>query len=282
MNTRDYQRIEQAIDYIAGNYQRQPSLEEIAAKVSLSPFHFNRLFKQWAGITPKQFLMFVTLQAAKGNLNGRSSVLHAAIASGLSGPGRLHDLFVTVEAVTPGEYKTGGKDLCIQHGVTDSPFGRCSIAQTDRGICHLAFGADATNQNNLQAELEKRWPAAELRKDEQATTDAARRIFYPAAQDGRRDLRLLVKGTNFQLKVWRALLSLEAGETTTYSSIAKQIGQPSAMRAVGNAVGRNAIAFLIPCHRVLRANGSLGGYRWGTKRKLAMLAWEAARTAKAS
>ncbi len=282
MNTRDYQRIEQAIDYIAGNYQRQPSLEEIAAKVSLSPFHFNRLFKQWAGITPKQFLMFVTLQAAKGNLNGRSSVLDAAIASGLSGPGRLHDLFVTVEAVTPGEYKTGGKDLCIQHGVTDSPFGRCSIAQTDRGICHLAFGADAINQNNLQAELEKRWPSAELRKDEQATTDAARRIFYQAAQDGRRDLRLLVKGTNFQLKVWRALLSLEAGETTTYSSIAKQIGQPSAMRAVGNAVGRNAIAFLIPCHRVLRANGSLGGYRWGTKRKLAMLAWEAARTAKAS
>ncbi len=278
MNPRDYQRIEQAIGFISGNFQRQPSLEEIAAEVALSPFHFNRLFKQWAGITPKQFLMHVTLQAAKGRLDGRASVLDAAITSGLSGPGRLHDLFVTVEAVTPGEYKDGGRGLIVRHGIADSPFGPCFVGMTERGVCHLAFAGD-DQREMLRSHLAGRWPAAGLVRDDTAAAELAERFFTPGHNGESREVRILVKGTNFQLKVWRALLELAPGEITTYSSIAKRIGQPTANRAVGNAVGQNSLAFLIPCHRVLRANGTLGGYRWGTDRKRAILAWEAAHAA---
>lgn len=273
MHSHDYQRIEQAIEFIASNYPRQPSLAEIADSVNLSPHHFNRLFKRCAGITPKQFVQHLTLDFAKQHLDRDASVLDAAHDAGLSGPGRLHDLFVTVDAVTPGEYKSGGAGTDIRYGIHHSPFGKCVVGVTERGICHLGFPQD-TGQS--LADLARKWPRANLEHDQARTLDVIDRIFEPASDKA---VRVVLRGTNFQLKVWQALLNVPSGHTVSYGDIARDIGKPTSSRAVGNAVGSNPVAFIIPCHRVLRASGALGGYRWGPRRKQAILAWETARSA---
>ena len=270
MQERDYQRIERAIAYIDGHVHQQPTLAEIANSVHLSPFHFNRMFKRWAGITPKQYLKHLTLKTAKSELDENSSVLQAAFGSGLSGPGRLHDLFVSVDAVTPGEYKSGGAGLTIRYGDFDSPFGRCFVALSDRGICAISF-PDKNAINELVTELQKDWPAAVLKSDEKAACAAGKNIFDRKANTA---VKVLLNGSNFQIKVWEALLSVPEGTTTTYGELAESIGNPNGSRAVGNAVGANRLAFIVPCHRVLRKSGALGGYRWGQDRKRAMLAWE--------
>ncbi len=271
---RDYRRIAAAIDYIAAHYREQPDLSAVARAVHLSPHHFNRLFRRWAGITPKQFLRMITLDAAKDSLDVERCVFDAAIDSGLSGAGRLHDLFVTIEAMTPAEFRSGGRGLDIAWGWHTSPFGDCLIALTPRGMCHLGFydnGAAAARR--ALAEL---WPAAALHRDQAATAVCAESIF---ACHGDRRFTLHVGGTNFQLQVWRALLSIAPGTTESYGELAARIGSPTAARAVGSAVGANPVAYLIPCHRVLRQRSGLGGYRWGVPRKRAILAREAVQNA---
>lgn len=274
MQERDYQRIERAIAYIAEHVRQQPTLAEIANAVHLSPFHFNRMFKRWAGITPKQYLKHLTLKAAKSELDDDSSVLQAAFDSGLSGPGRLHDLFVSVDAVSPGEYKSGGSGLTIRYGEFDSPFGRCFLALSNRGICAMSFPVTEST-DDLVAELQEDWPAAMLKSDNKAARSAGKSIFDHKAGGS---LKVLLNGSNFQIKVWEALLSIPPGTTTTYGELAESIGNPKASRAIGNAVGANRLAFLVPCHRVLRKSGELGGYKWGPDRKRAILAWEDTRS----
>lgn len=271
MSTPDYQRIEQAISFIERQAQRQPSLEEIAAHIGLSPFHFQRLFTRWAGVSPKRFLQHLTLDNARRLLRDSATVLETSLEVGLSGPGRLHDLFVAIDAVTPGEYKSFGRGLAIDYGVHPTPFGECLLGVTVRGICFLGFGP---SRETLPV-LRSTWPDAELRETTQRTTPVIERIF--STSGGGEPLQLVLHGTNFQLKVWEALLRIPAGETVSYQTLATAVGRPSASRAVGNAVGQNPIAYLIPCHRVLRTGGGIGGYRWGTPRKRAILALEAAR-----
>ncbi|WP_298273511.1 methylated-DNA--[protein]-cysteine S-methyltransferase [Geobacter sp.] len=273
---RDYARIEEAIRFLEANFRRQPSLEEVAAHVGLSPFHFQRCFRRWAGVTPKQFLQYLTAGYAKELLRQSHSVLDTSLDCGLSGPGRLHDLFVTLEALTPGEYKALGAGLAIRCGFHPTPFGICLVAVTDRGICALRFVSDDGRKAAL-AELQREWPRSEFREDRRETGEIVRRLF--GAEPPLRDLPLavLVKGTNFQIKVWEALLRIPAGVAASYGEIARLAGAPRASRAVGSAIGANPVAFLIPCHRVLRESGAIGGYRWGTARKRAILAWETAR-----
>jgi AraC family transcriptional regulator, regulatory protein of adaptative response / methylated-DNA-[protein]-cysteine methyltransferase len=269
---RDFQRIARAIRFIDGHFREQPRLAAIAAHAGLSEFHFNRLFRRWAGITPRQYLAFVTSRAARGALAGTASVLDAAYAVGLSGPGRLHDLIVTLEAVTPGELKARGFGLEIRYGFSDSPFGRALLASTARGVCHLGFpsqDADRAAVSGLQAS----WPRALLRRDDDEARRLARRIWGSPAETAPR-VKLAVKGTNFQLKVWQALLEVGARGPTSYTELARAAGFAGSERAVGNAVGANPVAWLIPCHNVLRKDGTLGGYHWGEDRKRAMLAWE--------
>jgi AraC family transcriptional regulator of adaptative response/methylated-DNA-[protein]-cysteine methyltransferase len=267
---REYQRIEAAIRYIAEHYAAQPDLATVARAAHLSPHHFNRLFRRWAGVTPKQFLKFVTLQSAKEEIEAGRGVLGTATAVGLSGPGRLHDLFVTVEAITPGEYRRGAQGLTLRYGWHDSPFGACLVALSERGICHLSFH-DEDGDLGL-ADLAQRWPGARLAPDEAATAPVAAHAFG-AEPPARAPLPLHLKGTNFQLQVWQALLRIPPGRTASYGELAVAIGRPGAARAVGGAVGANPVAFLIPCHRVLSAAG-LGGYRWGVERKRVILARE--------
>ena len=269
----DYPRIETAIRYLADHVDEQPSLSAVASEVGLSPFHLQRVFKRWAGISPKRLLQLLTVEHAKELLDESSNVLDAAYETGLTGPARLHDHFVALEAVTPGEYKRGGVGLEILYGVHDSPFGEMFLAQTARGICRLTF--PAKGEAAERDWLAQRWPGAEIRRDPRTTAATARRVFDLAPKD--EPLRLLVQGTNFQTAVWRALLEIPEGAVSTYSRIAEAIGRPRAVRAVGNAVGANPISYLIPCHRVLREVGALGGYRWGPERKQAILAWESAR-----
>ncbi|HEX6966486.1 MAG TPA: methylated-DNA--[protein]-cysteine S-methyltransferase [Gemmatimonadaceae bacterium] len=272
----DYARIEQAILYLERQAPRHPALPEIASHVGLSESHFQRLFTRWAGISPKRFLQFQTLAHARQLLAERRSVLDATYEAGLSSAGRLHDLFVTAEAVTPGEFKSGGAGLVIHHGVHDTPFGACVIAVCERGVCALTFlsGRDATE---AIAELRARWPNAELQAAPHVTRAYVDRIFAPRrAREADAPLGVLLKGTNFQLKVWEALLRIPMGDAATYEDVAATIGAPKAVRAVGSAVARNPIAYLIPCHRVIRKTGAFGEYRWGPARKRAMLAWEAA------
>jgi AraC family transcriptional regulator, regulatory protein of adaptative response / methylated-DNA-[protein]-cysteine methyltransferase len=273
--TSDYARIEQAILYLERHYPRQPSLEDVARSVHLSEFHFQRLFRRWAGISPKRFLQFLTVEHAKRRLEECRSVLDAAYDAGLSGPGRLHDLFVTLEAVTPGEYKARGAGIAVRHGWHDTPFGPALVAVTERGVCGLAFAAEVGEAAAME-ELRERWESATLVEDPRATAEAAGRIFTPQAGDDR-PLPLFVQGTNHQVRVWQALLRVPAGAVVSYETLAAASGDPSATRAVANAVGRNPVAFVIPCHRVIRKLGAFGGYRWGTARKQAILAWEAAR-----
>jgi AraC family transcriptional regulator of adaptative response/methylated-DNA-[protein]-cysteine methyltransferase len=266
----DYRRIEQAIRYIEANRASQPDLEAVAAHVGLSEFHFQRLFTRWAGISPKRFLQFLTKENAK-QLLSRHSVLQAAYAAGLSGPGRLHDLFVECEAVTPGEYRSGGRGMTISYGFHPTPFGECLLALTGRGICRLAF-VDG-DQARVLAQLEQDWPNAKLEEDPVRTGGMVEQIFVP--RPGRR-LKLHLRGTNFQIKVWEALLRLPSGEVTSYEALAADVCSTGAARAVGNAVASNPVAFLIPCHRVLQKAGGFGSYRYGPARKKAILAWESA------
>ncbi|HKJ95384.1 MAG TPA: methylated-DNA--[protein]-cysteine S-methyltransferase [Gammaproteobacteria bacterium] len=260
-----------ALTYLERHWRDQPGLDEVAAASGLSPYHFQRVFKHWAGISPKRFLQFLTLEYAKARLRDARSVLDTALDAGLSGPSRLHDLFVAAEAVTPGAYRRGGAGVLIRCGVHDSPFGPVLIARTDQGICGLHFADDETA---ACAMLRGDFPAAEIERDESATADVAACLGRPGF-DGQA-LPLAPRGTNFELKVWSALLQLPLGALASYGDIAKFIGAPRASRAVGRAVGANPISLLIPCHRVIQASGSLGNYGGGPLRKRAIVAWEAA------
>ena len=274
----DYQRIERAIDFLRANFLTQPDLDEVARQVHLSPFHFQRLFTRWAGVSPKRFLQFLTVEHAKTRLAERD-VLSAALDSGLSGPSRLHDLFVSVEALTPGEFKRGGAGLTIHHGTHPTPFGLCLLATTKRGICGLSFFNNTTDRDTALLELQAKWPTATLMHDEASTRLQADAIFNQPSSDRspKKPLQLLLAGTNFQIQVWRALLSIPSGAVTTYEALAQSIDQPKAARATGSAVGKNTLAYLIPCHRVIKKTGVFGEYRWGSTRKQAMLGWESAR-----
>jgi AraC family transcriptional regulator, regulatory protein of adaptative response / methylated-DNA-[protein]-cysteine methyltransferase len=262
----DYRRIERAIQFIQENANEQPNLKEVAESVNLSEYHFQRLFTRWAGISPKRFLQFLTKENAKALLR-QSSLLEAAYSAGLSSPGRLHDLFVQCEAVTPGEYKLQGEGMRISYGFHPTPYGECLLAATERGICFLAFITDEGRSAALQA-MKAEWKMAEWIENPAVTNRHVKAIF----SSGRKStVRLQVKGTNFQIKVWEALLRIPPGQVASYEELAVQIGAPSASRAVGNALAHNPIAFLIPCHRVLRKVGDFGHYRYGQARKKAML-----------
>jgi AraC family transcriptional regulator of adaptative response/methylated-DNA-[protein]-cysteine methyltransferase len=273
----DYGRIESAIRFIETEALRQPSLAEIAGATGLSEFHFQRLFSRWVGISPKRFLQFLTKEYARRLLTESRDVLSVTYDAGLSSPGRLHELFVTCEAVTPGEVKSRGEGLAIDYGFHPSPFGRCLVAVTERGICGLSFMQEAPEES-LVRNLRGRWPGADLRDSPKATAEIARRIFTFEAQSEPGPLHLFVRGTNFQIQVWEALIRIPFGKAVTYEDIARHIGMPSAPRAVGNAVGSNPIPFLIPCHRVIRKMGEFGNYAEGPQRKKAILGWEAALT----
>jgi AraC family transcriptional regulator, regulatory protein of adaptative response / methylated-DNA-[protein]-cysteine methyltransferase len=277
LDSRDFTRIARAIRFIDANFRAQPRLAAIAASAHLSEFHFNRLFRRWAGVTPRQYLAHVTARAARGALVSTPSVLDAAYCVGLSGPSRLHDLMVTLDAVTPGELKARGRGMQITYGFTDTPFGRALLACTARGLCHLAF-VESGAEGAAVAALAASWPRAPLRRDEGAAAHLAERIWDSSADAaGSRaaaPLKLAVKGTNFQLKVWQALLELGSAGPTTYAALARAVGVAGGARAVGTAVGANPVAWLIPCHNVLRKDGALGGYHWGEDRKRAMLAWQ--------
>jgi AraC family transcriptional regulator of adaptative response/methylated-DNA-[protein]-cysteine methyltransferase len=269
LDSRDFDRIARAIRFIDAHFRQQPPLGAIAQAVHLSEFHFNRLFRRWAGVTPRQYLAFVTARAARAALASAPSVLEAAYAVGLSGPSRLHDLMVTLEAVTPGELRAGGAGVALQAGFSDTPFGCALIARTARGLAHLSF-VDGQGHEDALARLAAHWPQAHLKRDDDMARALALRI-WAAAPDARTPLRLAVQGTNFQLKVWQALLASRAA--LSYAQLARTAGVGAAARAVGNAVGANPVAWLIPCHKVLRQDGSLGGYHYGPDRKRAMLAW---------
>ena len=274
--TTDYERVERAIRYLEENYRRQPGLKDLARGAGLSEFHFQRLFRRWAGISPKRFLQYLTADHAARRLRATGSSLEAAYEAGLSGGGRLHDLFVNLHAVTPGELKRAGAGLTIQYGFHPSPFGECLIGVTARGVCHLGFVPPA-GQHAALAELTAEWPQAQFEQTPHATAPLARRLFARVNGDSS-SIDLHVRGTNFQIKIWEALLRIPAGRVVSYEDIARRIRAPRAARAVANAVAHNPVAWLIPCHRVIRKSGALGGYRWGETRKQALLAWEAART----
>lgn len=269
----DYQRVAAAIHYLQSHASQQPSLERIASQVGLSPFHFQRLFQRWAGVSPKRFLQQLTAVHARKLLEESRPVLEASFAVGLSGPGRLHDLLLAVEAVTPGELKTGGFGLTIRFGVHPTPFGDCFLGLTGKGVCRLEFVAETGSAASLES-LRRVWPEAVLREDQAATARVVERIFPPGSRPAAGQLSLLLRGTNFQLQVWQALLRIPEGRVTSYGFLAEQLGLPGASRAVGTAVGQNPIGYLIPCHRVLRQSGALGGYRWGLERKQALLGRE--------
>jgi len=275
--TLDYQRIEKAIDFLEENFERQPTLSEIARSVHLSEYHFQRLFRRWVGISPKRFLQFLTKEYAKELLQRSRNLLDVTYETGLSSPGRLHDLFVNCEAVTPGEFKRKGEGMRLKYGFHPTPFGECLLAMTDRGICWLAFVKSEGRQAELEA-LRKKWPNAETEENIQATKRVVQEIFG-LVTNGRpvSQFHLHLHGTNFQLKVWEALLRIPAGNAVAYEEIAEHIGKPKAVRAVANAVANNPVAFLIPCHRVIRKLGEFGGYRGGIARKKAILGWEGAR-----
>ncbi len=274
---KDYERISRAISYLAQNASSQPDLATVARRVNLSEYHFQRLFLRWAGVSPKRFLQHLTLEDAKARIAQSENLLDVVSGTGLSGPGRLHDLFIRIEAMTPGEHKAGGAGLEIGYGFYDSPFGRALIAYTPRGICALRF-AEGTVERDARNLLRREWKAAHISPDPKTARELGTRIFDPFLGPPGKPLALLVRGTNFQLQVWRALLEMPSGALTTYGAIASRIGHPRAARAVGAAVGANPIAYLIPCHRVIRESGHLGGYRWGATRKAAILGWEAVRT----
>lgn len=273
----DYLRIEQAILYLENHYKDQPELGEVAARIGLSEYHFQRLFTRWAGVSPKRFLQFLTKEGAKDLLNRSENLLETTHQVGLSSLGRLHDLFVTAEAVTPGEYKSRGEGVTIRYGIHPTPFGKCLIATTERGICHLSF-VQASEGEAIDL-LVADWKQASMVEDHKSTVGLVEPIFNLRYSHHSKPLNVHLRGTNFQLKVWEALLQIPAGEVTTYAGIASRIGNPGATRAVGTAIGHNPIAVLIPCHRVIRKVGDFGNYRYGALRKKALLAREFANRA---
>jgi AraC family transcriptional regulator of adaptative response/methylated-DNA-[protein]-cysteine methyltransferase len=271
----DYERIAQAIEYIVQQANRQPALDEIAAQVHLSPFHFQKLFSRWAGVTPKRFLQVLTVERAKQMLSESRSLLDVSYAVGLSSGSRLYDHFVQLAGVTPGEFKTGGAGIEIEHAILDTPFGAAFIASTRRGICSLEF-IDVANPQQLLSDLQQKWPQAVFTENPNCMRAMLNDLFNSRSiQNG--PLSLHVRGTNFQIMVWKALLKIPPGKVASYAQIARMVGRPNAARAVGQAVGDNPVALLIPCHRVIRQSGKLGGYHWGETRKHAINAWEEAR-----
>jgi len=273
----DYQRIEKAIRFLEINYKSQPTLEQIAKSIHLSKFHFNRLFKKWAGVTPTQFMQFLTLEYTKEKLIESRSLLDTSLDAGLSGPSRLHDLFVSFEAMTPGEFKQMGAGVEIQYGYGPSPFGECLAATTQRGICHLGFVPKGGRRESYQ-HLEKSWPGATFIHKTKQATDLINRIFNIDPSNKSGPFHLHLKGTNFQVNVWRALLSIPEGKVVSYQDIAVYMGRPTAFRAVANAVAINPVGYLIPCHRVITKSGKIHQYRWGETRKKAIIGYEAAKT----
>lgn len=278
MNTQEsinYKRIAEAIEYIKDHFKEQPNLDEVAEKVHLSPFHFQRLFSEWAGTSPKKFLQYISLEHAKKLLKENQATLsETAYETGLSGTSRLHDLFVTIEGMTPAEYKNGGKNLAVNYSFAESPFGNIIVASTQKGICFMAFAEDEEAGFNA---LKAKFPHAHISRKLDLVQQNALFIFQ---NDWSKlpEIKLHLKGTDFQLKVWETLLKIPMGQLSTYGSIAHQIEKPNASRAVGTAIGSNPVAFLIPCHRVIQSSGMLGGYMWGNTRKTAIIGWESAQT----
>ncbi len=274
----DYATVKRAIEFISTRYREQPSIEAIAEHVGLSASHFQHVFKRWAGLTPKAFLQAITIERARELLRDSATVLDAAYDVGLSGPSRLHDLFVAHEALTPGDYRRD--DLTLAYGFHASPFGEAIVIATPRGMAGLGF-VDEGNRQGALADMARRWPRARFVEDQCATAQFARRAFDPGLWRPDAPLRVVLIGTDFELRVWETLLNVPMGRATTYSDIARKIGKPKAARAVGAAVGRNPISFVVPCHRVLGRSGALTGYHWGLARKQAIIGWEAGRTAAA-
>ena len=274
--TSDYHVVERAIAYLEQNYQDQPSLEDVANSVGYSPYHFQRLFSRWVGISPKRFLQFLTKEHAKELLRKSSPILDVAYQTGLSGPSRLHDLFVSCEAVTPGEYKMRGEGLTIVYGYHYSPFGECLIAATEKGVCSLIFIQNGDHSEAYQV-LRNRWERSDLRNNPAQTASIMEKIFSFYVGPDQTPLHIFLRGTNFQLKVWEALLHISPAIVVSYQDIARQIGMPKATQAVGRAVAQNPLPVIIPCHRVIRKIGVFGDYRWGAARKKAILWWEMAK-----
>ncbi|MCB0430545.1 MAG: methylated-DNA--[protein]-cysteine S-methyltransferase [Flavobacteriales bacterium] len=269
----DFNRIAEAIGYIRRHFRDQPGLEEVAEKVHMSPFHFQRMFTEWAGMSPKKFLQYVSIEHARKLLKDEQVTLSEAThATGLSGTGRLHDLFIHIEGMTPAEYRDGGKNLAISYCFADSPFGRVLIATTSRGVCHLAFSDD---EEKALSRLLHMFPKARFLQSADAMQEKALQIFN-RDQRNPAEIRLHLKATEFQVKVWEALMRIPEGGLVTYGQVASSIRQPRASRAVGTAVGDNPVAYLIPCHRVIRSTGEFGEYHWGADRKAAMIGWESA------
>jgi AraC family transcriptional regulator of adaptative response/methylated-DNA-[protein]-cysteine methyltransferase len=270
----NYNRIAEAINYIRQNFTEQPTLDEIAEKVNLSPFHFQRLFTIWAGVSPKKFLQYISVQHAKRILKStKSTLFDAAYETGLSGTGRLHDLFIKIEGMTPGEYKNKGRNLIINYSFAESLFGKILVASTHKGICYMGF---SDNSQTTFSDLKKRFPkACFIQQTDEIQQNAL--LIYTEDWSQINQIKLHLRGTDFQLKVWEALLKIPTGNLTTYGNIAKSIQRPKASRAVGTAIGNNPIAFLIPCHRVIQSTGIFGGYMWGTTRKTAIIGWEASK-----
>lgn len=280
----DYRRVEKALLFLGENFHRQPTLEEMAASAALSEFHFQRVFSRWVGVSPKRFLQYLTKEYAKKLLTHSTDVLNAAHAAGLSGPGRLHDLLVVTEAVTPGEYRRQGEGLEIYYGFHPTPFGESLLAATDRGLTGLSFVLEGGREQAL-AKMKPRWKRAVWRYDPERTGELAQQVFahlygekligFNAAQEVRRPLSVYLRGTNFQIQVWEALLRIPPGAMVSYEDISTYLGRPGAARAVGNAVARNPVPWIIPCHRVIRRLGNFNEYQYGAARKMAMLGWEA-------
>ncbi len=281
-NNINYQRIEQAILYLENNFQRQPELDEVAEKVHLSPFHFQRIFTEWAGISPKRFLQFLTVGYLKEKLEISKNLVEVAEQAGLSSQSRVYDLFTTLEAVTPQEYKQRGAGLRVEYGVHQTPFGSCLIGVTERGVCWLSFlHADENPRREIEL-MKLHWHNSTFHHDQELTVGFVERIFYGAKTGGSEKLHVFVKGTNFQVKVWEALLKIPMGDVTTYGNIGTSIQSPNALQAVGSAVGSNHVAYLIPCHRVIRKDGIIGEYRWNSTRKKSIIGWEMARSQQVS
>jgi AraC family transcriptional regulator of adaptative response/methylated-DNA-[protein]-cysteine methyltransferase len=271
---KDYQTVRRTLSFISENWREQPTLDELGEQAGLSPEHLQRLFTRWAGLSPKAFLQAVTLDHARGLLKDSASILDATYELGLSGPSRLHDLFVTHLGMSPGIYKAKGKGLTITYGFHDCPFGRALVMMTDGALSGLAF-ADEGDEDKALADMVARWPEAQYVRNEAATITCAKRIFEPSRWKSEEPLRVIFIGTDFEIRVWESLTRIPLGKATTYSDIAAHIGNPKASRAVGAAVGRNPVSFVVPCHRVMGKSGSLTGYHWGLTRKRAILGWEA-------
>ena len=272
----NYQRVADAIQYLERNFRDQPNLDEVAAGLNLSKYHFQRIFKSWAGVTPSQFSHYLTLEYAKERLRESRSILETSMEAGLSGPGRLHDLFVTFEAMTPGEFKKEGAGLEIHYGYHPTPFGPCILALTERGICALRFLSTRGRDAALD-DLKNEWSQARFMENSPRTAAVIERLFGDSREVGSNRFHLHLKGTNFQVQVWQALLAMPPGLWVSYGDVAASMGKPTAARAVANAVARNPVAYLIPCHRVITRTGEIHRYRWGAARKKAILGWEAAR-----